>query len=60
MPSVQGITQAATAIQANQVQTQVATAVAKKQLDSVKQQGDAALQLLRQAADISKRIDVRG
>jgi len=59
MPSVEGISQSATAIQANQVQTQIQTAVAKKQLDAVKQQGDAAVQLIQQAADISKRLDVR-
>jgi len=60
MPSVQGIAQAATAIQSNQVQNQVATAVAKKSLDATKQQGDAAVQLIQKAADISKRLDVHG
>lgn len=59
MPSVQGITQSAAAIQANQTHTQIQTAVAKKQLDAAKQQGNAAVQLIQQAADISKNLDVR-
>lgn len=59
MPSVQGIAQSASAIQANQVHSQVQTAVAKKQLDSAKLQGDAAVQLIQQAANISKTLDVR-
>jgi len=59
MPTIQGMTQSASAIQANQVQSQIQTAVAKKQLDAIKLQGDAAVQLIRQAADISKTLDVR-
>lgn len=59
MPSVQGIAQAASAIQAQQTHAQVQTAVAAKQLDAAKQQGDAAIQLIQQAADISKQLDVR-
>jgi len=59
MPSIEGISQSASAIQANLVQNQIQTAVAKKQLDAVKQQGNAAVQLVQQAADISKRLDVR-
>ncbi len=59
MPSIQGITQSASAIQANQVQNKIQTAVAKKQLDVVKLQGDAAVQLIQQAANISGKLDVR-
>ena len=59
MASVEGIIQSASAQQASQVQAQIQTAVAKKQLDAVKQQGQAAVQLLQQAADVSKRLDVR-
>lgn len=60
MPSVEGIVQSATAQQNSQVQAQIQTAVAKKTLDAAKQQGAAAVQLLEQAADMSKRLDVRG
>lgn len=59
MPSVQGIVQSASAIQAQQTHAQVQTAVAAKQLDSAKQQGDAAVQLIQQAAEITKSLDVR-
>lgn len=59
MPSVQGITQSAAAIQANHTQTQIQTAVAMKQLDAAKQQGAAAVQLIQQAANISKQLDLR-
>ncbi|MGI9430526.1 MAG: hypothetical protein ACR2NM_17835 [Bythopirellula sp.] len=59
MASVDGIIQSATAQQSSQIQAQIQTAVAKKQLDAVKQQGQAAVQLLEQAADLSKRLDVR-
>ncbi len=59
MPSVNGITQSASAIQANQTHAQIQTAVAKKQLDAVKQQGNAAVQLIQQAAEISNKLDVR-
>jgi len=59
MPSVQGISHSATAIESNQIRSQVQTAVAKKQLDALKLQGDAAVQLIQQAADISKKLDVR-
>jgi len=59
MPSVQGVAQAASAIQSAQVQNSIQTAVAKKQLDVVKQQGNAAVQLIQKSADISKQLDVR-
>ena len=59
MPSVNGITRSASAIQANQTHAQIQTAVAKKQLDAVKQQGSAAVQLIQQAAEISNKLDVR-
>jgi hypothetical protein len=60
MSSVEGIIQSATAQQSSQIQAQIQTAVAKKQLDAVKQQGNAAVQLIQQAADVSKRLDVQG
>ncbi len=59
MPSIPAIAQSASAIQANQVQNQIQTAVAKKQLDVAKLQGDAAVQLIQQAANISGKLDVR-
>ena len=59
MPSVAGIVQAATAQQSTQIQAQIQTAVAKQQLDASKLQGHAAVQLIQQAADMSKRLDVR-
>lgn len=59
MPSIDGIAQAASAIQANLVQNQIQTVVAKKQLDMAKLQGDAAVQLIQAAANIGKNsIDV--
>ncbi|MEM8944534.1 MAG: hypothetical protein AAGD11_05060 [Planctomycetota bacterium] len=59
MPSVHGIAQAASAIQTSQTHTQIQTAVAKKQLEAVKQQGNAAVQLIQQVADANTRLDVR-
>ncbi|MBX2852720.1 MAG: hypothetical protein KTR15_13370 [Phycisphaeraceae bacterium] len=44
----------ASAIQQAQVQTEVSYAVARKQLDSTKAQGDAALSLLQSAAEIQQ------
>jgi len=54
MSSVEGIAQTATAIQQSQVKNEVGIAVAKKTLDTQKQQGDAAVQLIESAARISK------
>lgn len=59
MPSIQGIAQSASAIQANQVQSQIQTAVVKKQLDTIKLQGNSAVQLIKQAGNISKKLDVQ-
>ena len=59
MSSVEGIIQSATAQQSSQIQAEIQMAVAKKQLDAVKQQGDAAVALIQQAADLSRRLDVR-
>lgn len=45
---------AASSIAQSQVQTEVAFAVARKSLDQVKAQGDAALSLLQSAADVQQ------
>lgn len=50
MPSVA----AASSLSQAQVQTEVAFAVARKSLDNMKAQGDAALSLLQAAADIQQ------
>jgi len=45
---------AASAIQQSQIQNEVAFAVARKSLDSMKAQGDAAMSLLQSAAEIQQ------
>jgi hypothetical protein len=60
MSSVSAITQFSSAIQSSQTQNQIAIAVAKKQLDAVKAQGNAAVELLQQAAKSNQRLDVKG
>ena len=49
-------TQAASAIQQSQVKNEVATTVAKKTLDSQKQQGDAVVALLKQSEQLSAQL----
>ncbi len=59
MSSIPSVIQTASAIQATQVQSQVQTALAKKQLDVAKQQGAAAIKLIQHASNIGKQLDVR-
>lgn len=54
MTSVNGIAQTASAIAQSQVRNEVDMALAKKSLDVQKQQGDAAVQLIESAAQLSK------
>lgn len=54
MASVEGIAGASSAIAQSQTQNQVDMAVAKKSLDAQKLQGEAAVQLIENAARISK------
>ena len=56
MTSVDGAIANALAAQAGSIKSQVATAVAAKSLDAVKQQGEAVAQLIEQVAQISKAI----
>lgn len=57
MTSVNSAASAATALSNAQAQNQVSVAVAGKQLDAVKQQGQAAVQLIEAAATVGKSID---
>lgn len=54
------IAAASTAISQSRVQSQVATAVARKSLDAQQQQGDAAIELLRAAASVQEAARGRG
>ena len=47
---------AASHLSAYQVQQQVSTAVAKKSLDTAKQQGQAAVSMLQDAAQMQKQM----
>lgn len=66
MPSVNSIAAYATNLSHTQLKQQVGYAVARKSLDAAKQQGQAAIQLLESAAQVSRqaaaagRLDVRG
>lgn len=65
MSSVNSVTSTYTALSQVQTANQLNVAVAGKQLDAVRQQGDAAVQLIEAAAaagksvDTGKRLDVR-
>ena len=59
MPSIDGIAQAASAIQASQTQSQVQVAVARKVQEAAQQQGSAAVQLLQNVANSNNQLDVR-
>ena len=50
MSSIQGMTSSFSALQAAQVQQQVDVAVARKSLDAMEAQGQAAVSLLQDAA----------
>jgi len=56
MPSIQGISAGASAVRAVQVHQQVGIAVARKTLDAAQAQGDAAVSLLRAAADFQQQM----
>ena len=56
MPSIQGISAGASALQAAQVQQQVGVAVARKTLDAAEAQGEAAVSLLQAAADFQQQM----
>ncbi len=50
----------ASAMQQAQIGQKIATAVASKQLDAVKQQGQAMVSLLQEAADLQQQVAVDG
>lgn len=52
--SIDSLVSAASAIQQGRIESQIATAIASKQLDAVEQQGQAAVELLEAAVSIQK------
>ena len=57
MSSIDSAVQSVVSAQQASLANQVATSVAAKSLDSVKQQGEAAVELISQAAQLSKDLN---
>jgi hypothetical protein len=60
MPSVDGAISSVLAAKDSALKTQIGYAIAGKQLDAQRQQGDAVNQLLEAAAKLSKSITTGG
>ena len=58
MTSVQGVASAVSAVQQVQIQNQISTAIAGKQLDAMEQMGEAAVELLEAALEVAKSEDI--